>query len=329
MAENYWLGVIVILLSGAVNGAFPLPMKYTRQWKWENTWLVFSVTALLVLPGILALGFIPDLGEVYRSVPSRALFYPIMLGFLWGIAQTTFGLGLRALGMALAFSIVAGLGALVGSLVPLLVVNPADLLRPRGLLLFASIPILFLGLYLYAQAGRARERDEFSRRAGDLHLHRRRRPKLEPRFRVGRGRDPEEPGAGRARRDRFVRGLAARAHGGLPRQSAVLRLSAPAGEELAGVRRGGLASGCGPGGGHGGALALRDCLLRPRRGADRQVRNLRGIRAVRLRPNPFLQHPGILAGEWREATPPTRRLLALGVAIIVLSVIVLSLGGLF
>jgi L-rhamnose-H+ transport protein len=160
MMEHFWLGIGVILLSGVVNGSFPLPMKYARVWRWENTWLVFALTALLILPCLLAVGFVPNVAEVYREVPPQVLLYPLLFGFLWGIAQTTFGVGLKALGMALAFSVVSGLGALVGSLLPLLIQDASDLIRPKGLFLLVSIPILLVGLYLYARAGREREREQ-------------------------------------------------------------------------------------------------------------------------------------------------------------------------
>ena len=160
MADHFWFGMAVIFISGALNGSFPLPMKYTRQWKWENTWLVFAATALLIIPWLLAVGFVPHLEDVYRGVSSRALLAPLIFGFLWGIAQVTFGLGISAVGMALAFAVVAGLSCLSGSLVPLLVLDPADLLRPRGILLLISMPILFLGLTLYGMAGRRREKEQ-------------------------------------------------------------------------------------------------------------------------------------------------------------------------
>jgi L-rhamnose-H+ transport protein len=160
MSDHFWLGMAVIFIGGALNGSFPLPMKYTRQWKWENTWLVFAATALLIIPWLLAAGFVPHLEDVYRGVSSRALLAPLVFGFLWGIAQVTFGLGISAVGMALAFAVVAGLSCLFGSLVPLLVLNPADLLRPRGILLLISMPILFAGLVLYGMAGRRREKEQ-------------------------------------------------------------------------------------------------------------------------------------------------------------------------
>ena len=158
MTEHFWLGMVIILVGGALNGSFPLPLKYSREWRWENTWLVFAVVALLVLPWGMAVQFVPRLGEAYRGVPHTALVYPLVFGFLWGIAQVTFGLGINAVGMALAFAVVAGLSCVSGSLVPLLVLSPADLLRPRGILLMISIPILLLGLSLYGAAGRRREK---------------------------------------------------------------------------------------------------------------------------------------------------------------------------
>ena len=160
MSDHFWLGMAVIFISGALNGSFPLPMKYTRQWKWENTWLAFTAAALLVIPLLLAVGFVPHLLDVYRGLPGRAFLAPLIFGFLWGIAQVTFGLGISAVGMALAFAVVAGLCCLSGSLVPLLVLSPADLFRPRGILLLISMPILFAGLTLYGMAGRRREGEQ-------------------------------------------------------------------------------------------------------------------------------------------------------------------------
>lgn len=159
MTEQFWLGMAIIFLSGSLNGSFALPMKYAR-WRWENTWLVFALVALLILPWTLAGGFVPELAAVYRSVPARALLLPLVFGFLWGIAQVTFGLGIKAVGMALAFAVVAGLSCLSGSLIPLLVLNPADLFHPRGVLLLISMPILFLGLIFYGVAGRRREKEQ-------------------------------------------------------------------------------------------------------------------------------------------------------------------------
>ena len=33
------IGILLLILAGAMNGSFTLPMKFTRKWAWENTWL--------------------------------------------------------------------------------------------------------------------------------------------------------------------------------------------------------------------------------------------------------------------------------------------------
>jgi L-rhamnose-H+ transport protein len=160
MVEEFWWGMAIILAAGLFNGSFALPMKYARRWKWENTWLVFSIVGILILPWFMAFRFVPHLGEVYQSVPTRVLVSAVTFGFLWGIAQVTYGLSLKAVGLAVGVSVVSGLACFSGALVPLLVLNPADLFRARGFFLLLSIPILFVGLFIYGYASRLREKEQ-------------------------------------------------------------------------------------------------------------------------------------------------------------------------
>jgi L-rhamnose-H+ transport protein len=156
----------VILVSGAMNAAFALPMRHARTWKWENQWLVFSVVGIFMVPWVLAFGLVPGLAQVYAGVAPRAVLLPMIFGLFWGFAQVTFGLSLRMVGVALAFAVVSGLASLSGSLIPLLVFHPDDLFRPRGLLLLLSIPFLMVGLFFYALAGRRREKEQADPNAG-------------------------------------------------------------------------------------------------------------------------------------------------------------------
>lgn len=160
MNHHFWLGMAIILISGGLNASFALPMKLSRSWKWENLWLVFSVVGILIVPWALAFGLTPGLLGVYAGVTPRALYLPMIFGLLWGIAQVTFGLSLRMVGMALTFAVVSGLASLSGSLIPMLTFHPAEILQPRGLVLLLSIPFLFVGLTLYAVAGRRREKEQ-------------------------------------------------------------------------------------------------------------------------------------------------------------------------
>jgi len=160
MTEHFWLGMLIVTGAGALNGSFSLPMKYSKTWAWENIWSVYALTALLVLPWALAVGFVPRLSAVYAGLGWHALLYPVMFGLLWGIAQTTFGLSIQAIGMAITFAIVSGLVCLTGSLIPLLAFHPAELFQPLGILMVVSLPILLAGLALYGKAGMRRENEQ-------------------------------------------------------------------------------------------------------------------------------------------------------------------------
>jgi hypothetical protein len=109
MVERFWLGMAIIFISGIPNGSFALPMKYARHWKWENTWSVFSVVGILILPWFMAFRFVPHLNRVYQSVPGRVIVWALLFGLLWGISHVTFGLSLVAVGMAVAVSVMSGL----------------------------------------------------------------------------------------------------------------------------------------------------------------------------------------------------------------------------
>lgn len=342
MAEHFWLGIAIILLGGALNGSFPLPMKYVRRWRWENTWMVFSLVALLILPWTLAGGFAPELGQVYRGVPGRVLFYPLAFGLLWGVSQTTFGLGLKALGMAFAFAVVAGLAALFGSLVPLLVLSPSDLFRPRGILLLVSIPILLLGLALYARAGRRRDQEQH---ASDISGGPPARSFMAglaiciftgvvgPSFNLGFAFSGEiirrsiDLGANQVTSTYPVWALVLTA-GLIPNLLyCVFLLFRNRGWHVFGT------AGWGKEAVLGIAMALLwlSGIVVYGIGATQVGTYGTSVGFALFVSAQILTSTtiGIVAGEWKDVAPETRRLLAAGVVVIIISVVVLSLGGLF
>ena len=118
MTEHFWLGMTVVFVGGIFNGAFALPMKYSRGWKWENTWGLFTLLSLIVVPLLLVSVFVPNVMQVYHGLPWRALLPPLIFGLLWGTAQVTFGLSIQAASVAMALAIVFGTCTLFGSLIP-------------------------------------------------------------------------------------------------------------------------------------------------------------------------------------------------------------------
>ena len=157
MQYSYWIGISLILAAGVMAGDCMLPLKLTRKWKWENTWLVFSLVSLVVLPWSLALIFVHHLFQVYSSLTTSQFAVPILFGAGWGIAQALFGVSIQRLGLALAYAIVIGLGTLLGTLVPLFVQHRAQLDKTLLVEVLAGILVMLTGIALSAWAGGVRE----------------------------------------------------------------------------------------------------------------------------------------------------------------------------
>lgn len=155
--DNLASGILLLLIAGAMNGSFTLPMKFTRQWAWENTWLVWTVYALVLFPVCLTLATVPRLSAVYGAVDVSVPLIVIACGAGWGISQVFFGLAVEAVGIALAFSVILGLSAVVGSLVPLIRFHPEKLFTAQGFALLGGVALVLVGVGVCAVAGRRRE----------------------------------------------------------------------------------------------------------------------------------------------------------------------------
>jgi hypothetical protein len=79
-------GIALTMVAGLMSGNGMLPMKFTRSWKWENVWLIFSLVSLVVLPWTLAIALVGNLFETYHALSIQQLATPMLLGAGWGIA---------------------------------------------------------------------------------------------------------------------------------------------------------------------------------------------------------------------------------------------------
>jgi L-rhamnose-H+ transport protein len=151
-------GIAVLIVAGVTNASFTMPMTYARKWAWENIWLAWTVFALVVLPLAAALVTIPNLSMVYRSASPEIILEVCGFGVGWGVAQVFFGLAVDMIGITLAFSIVLGTSAAVGSLIPMVSLHRESLNSTAGYAVLGSIALILLGVMLCAAAGRMRER---------------------------------------------------------------------------------------------------------------------------------------------------------------------------
>jgi L-rhamnose-H+ transport protein len=162
------LGIALAVLGGLVVGNCMLPLKRMRAWPWECTWLIFSLLSLLVVPCLVAVFAIPDWPRLYAVLPIASLLPSLLFGFGWGIAQVLFGISVVRLGMALAFTIIVGLGTVFGTLVPLVVRHKGELATGSSETLIASCALMVLGITFSGIAGKLR--DQPQQEAGQNYL---------------------------------------------------------------------------------------------------------------------------------------------------------------
>src|SRR6266700_5492792 len=67
------LGLGLVLLGGLLQGSFALPMKRMPAWRWENTWLVYSVAGMIVVPWALVWATVPHASKVLGQTSETSL----------------------------------------------------------------------------------------------------------------------------------------------------------------------------------------------------------------------------------------------------------------
>ncbi len=154
------VGILLVIVAGALEGLFSLPVTRTPRWRWENVWGLGSLIALVLVPWPVAFATVPNLVEVFRAVEPRILVMTLLFGIAWGLGGIFWGKSIAALGMALGISLLMGLVNVIGSPVLLAFTHgPGKLLESGGLMLLAAVAVMVLGVAICAVAGAAKERD--------------------------------------------------------------------------------------------------------------------------------------------------------------------------
>jgi len=162
MGHQIGWGLMLVFAGGLLNGSFAAPMKRLTAWRWENIWLVYAFTGLLILPWVIAVATVPHLGGVLQQASGSVLTKVALFGFAWGIGGLLFGQGIARVGLALGFAVILGITSSFGSLLPLAILHPEQLGTRQGLALIAGTLVMTLGLVFLAMAGKRREREQAS-----------------------------------------------------------------------------------------------------------------------------------------------------------------------
>ena len=153
------LGLAIVLFAGVLQGTFILPMNHTRDWKWEHNWFVFSLLGMFVLNAAIGFATIPVLLSIYAATPHSTLLLLSALGLGWGTGAILFGLGMDRLGMSLGYPIIMGLIAVLGGLIPFVLFHPNDLLSRRGCIYLLGTFLAIAGIIVCSKAAARRDRE--------------------------------------------------------------------------------------------------------------------------------------------------------------------------
>ncbi|GEC72488.1 L-rhamnose-proton symport protein (RhaT) [Flavobacterium flevense] len=151
-------GIILAIGAGLMLGLYALPEKFTKDFKFENTWSLFFMLTMFLVPIIASIILINNFGSVFFSVPTNVLIKMAVASLLWGIGVMMWGKAINHIGLSLGFSIFIGTVILVGSILPFAVEG----LPQKNVLLtiLAGIFVVLLGVLFNGQAGITRELDE-------------------------------------------------------------------------------------------------------------------------------------------------------------------------
>jgi len=162
-------GVFFHFIGGFASGSFYIPYKKVKGWAWESFWIVGGIFSWLIVPPLAAWLTIPGFADIIKNTDLDVIGWTYLMGLLWGIGGLTYGLGVRYLGVSLGSTIILGLCAVFGSLVPSVYYNffPKDgkdtftmlLYSQWGQMVLLGIVVCVIGIIICGKAGMMKEKD--------------------------------------------------------------------------------------------------------------------------------------------------------------------------
>ena len=160
-------GIIYHSIGGFASGSFYMPFNKVKGWAWESYWIVGGLFSWLIVPPIAAYLTVPGFAEIIAASSRQILFFTFLMGLLWGIGGLSYGLGVRYLGMSLGNSVVLGFCAAFGAIVPSIYynINPTEgkvsftdmISSTGGLLVIFGVIVCLVGITLSGKAGMMKE----------------------------------------------------------------------------------------------------------------------------------------------------------------------------
>lgn len=169
------IGVIYHFIGGAAAGSFYMPFMRVKKWAWESFWIIGGVFSWLIVPPLAAWLTVPGFAGIIHSTDMSTLGWTFLMGILWGVGGLTYGLGIRYLGMSLGNSVILGLTAAFGALLPAVYydisyhpgkVTFTELMSNNwGHYILLGVLICLVGIAISGRAGMMKDRDLSKKKA--------------------------------------------------------------------------------------------------------------------------------------------------------------------
>jgi L-rhamnose-H+ transport protein len=161
VAVNPILGTMLHAIGATSAALCYTPQQKLRGWSWQTYWLAQALVCWVLAPILVAWWTIPDLAGVLRTAPSRAMLLTFVLGMVYGIGGTAFGIAIRYIGYSLTYAIAIGISCVLGTLTgPILKGSLASILdKPGSGWVMGGMFVGLLGTLMCGLAGRLKERE--------------------------------------------------------------------------------------------------------------------------------------------------------------------------
>ena len=164
-------GVLLAIFAGLMLGLYALPEKFTKDFKYENTWSLFFLLTMFVVPIIASVTLINGFGDIFGNMPTDIWIKMGLTSFLWGVGVMMWSKAINHIGLSLGFSLFIGTIILVGSVLPFI----EDGLPPSNKLttILLGLFVVLIGIFANGKAGFIREKvekanDENSEQKGSM-----------------------------------------------------------------------------------------------------------------------------------------------------------------
>ena len=151
-------GVLLAIFAGLMLGLYALPEKFTKDFKYENTWSLFFLLTMFVVPIIASVTLINGFGDIFGNMPTDIWIKMGLTTFLWGIGVMMWSKAINHIGLSLGFSLFIGTIILVGSLLPYIEEGLPNTNVLTTILI--GLAVVLVGIFANGKAGLIREKDE-------------------------------------------------------------------------------------------------------------------------------------------------------------------------